>query len=138
MHIIPHREKFRPLWDPEESAGERMKMIWAVIRPESAQRVIKALDIAGIGGITRIHVTGHGNEMGIILAAVHYTEIPKEMLMIVVPDNDVAKTVMIIRTEAKTGSEKIPGEGTIGDGKIFITYVEDTFAIRTAGKAGGT
>lgn len=115
-----------------------MKMIWAVIRPESAQRVIKALDITGIGGITCLHVTGHGKEMGITLGAVHYTEIPKEMLMIVVPDNDVAKTVTIIRKEAKTGSKNTPGEGTIGDGKIFVTYVEDTFAIRTAGKAGGT
>lgn len=113
-------------------------MIWAMIRPESALRVIKALDTAGIGGITRLHVTGHGKEMGITLGGVHYTEIPKEMLMIVVPDNDVAKIVMIIRAEAKTAPQNIPGEGTIGDGKIFITYVEDTFAIRTAGKAGGT
>jgi nitrogen regulatory protein PII 1 len=115
-----------------------MKMIWAVIRPESAQRVIKALDVAGIGGMTRLHVTGHGKEMGITLGAVHYNEIPKEMLMIVVPDNNVAKTVMIIRTEAKTTSKSAPNEGAIGDGKIFVTYVEDTFSIRNAGKAGGT
>jgi len=115
-----------------------MKMIWAVVRPESAERVIKALDSSGAGGITRLHVTGHGREMGITLGAVHYTEIPKEMLMIVVPDSEVAKTVMIIRTEAKIGSKNAPGEGTIGDGKIFVTYVEDTFAIRTAGKAAGT
>jgi nitrogen regulatory protein PII 1 len=115
-----------------------MKMIWAVIRPESAQRVIKALDIIGIGGITRILVTGHGKDLGITLGTVHYTEIPKEMLMIVVLDNDVAKTVRIIRTEAKTGPKNTPGEGTIGDGKIFITYVEDTFAIRNASKASGT
>ena len=113
-----------------------MKMIWAIIRPESAQRVIKALDIAGIGGITRLHVTGHGREMGITLGAVRYTELPKEMLMIVVPDNDVARTVMIIRAEAKTASKSVPGEGTIGDGKIFVTYVDDAFAIRTAGKEG--
>lgn len=115
-----------------------MKMIWAVIRPESAQRVIKSLDSAGIGGMTRLHVTGHGKEMGITLGAVHYTEIPKEMLMIVVSDNEVAKTVMIILKEAKTGLKNIPCEGTIGDGKIFVTYVEDTFAIRRAGKAGET
>lgn len=112
-----------------------MKMIWAIIRPESAERVIKALDTIGIGGMTRLHVTGHGKEMGITFEAVHYTEIPKEMLMIVVPDNEVAKVVMIIRTEAKTASKNVPGEGTIGDGKIFVTYVEDTFAIRTAGAA---
>ena len=114
-----------------------MKMIWAVIRPESAQRVIHALDSAGIRGMTRLHVTGHGREMGITLGAVHYMEIPKEMLMIVVPDSDVAKAVMIIRTEAKSITKNATGEGTIGDGKIFITYVEDSFAIRSAGKAGG-
>jgi nitrogen regulatory protein PII 1 len=115
-----------------------MKMIWAVIRPESAQRVIKALDNAGIAGMTRLHVTGHGKEMGITFGAVRYTEIPKEMLMIVVPDNEVAKTVMTIRSEAKTASKSAPGEGTIGDGKIFVTYVDDAFAIRTAGKEGRT
>ncbi|MFA4876397.1 MAG: P-II family nitrogen regulator [Methanoregula sp.] len=115
-----------------------MKMIWAVIRPESTQQVIHALDAAGIAGMTRLHVTGHGKDMGITIGAVHYTEIPKEMLMIVVPDGDVAKTVRIIRTEAKTGAKNSLDEGTIGDGKIFITYVDDTFAIRTAGKAGGT
>jgi nitrogen regulatory protein PII 1 len=115
-----------------------MKMIWAVIRPESAQKVIKALDAAGIGGMTRLHVTGHGKEMGITFGAIHYSEIPKEMLMIVVPDSDVAKTVLIIRAEAKSGPRNEPGEGNIGDGKIFVTYVEDTFAIRSAGKASGT
>ncbi|WP_321504267.1 P-II family nitrogen regulator [uncultured Methanoregula sp.] len=115
-----------------------MKMIWAVIRPESTQRVVNALDAAGIAGMTRLHVTGHGKEMGITFGAVHYTEIPKEMLMIVVPDGKVAKTVSIIRAEAKTREKNKPDEGTIGDGKIFITYVEDNFAIRTAGKAGGT
>lgn len=115
-----------------------MKMIWAVIRPESVQRVVKALNNAGIGGMTRLHVTGHGREMGITLGSVHYTELPKEMLIIVVPDSDVAKTVTIIRTEAKTGQKNTPDEGTRGDGKIFVTYVEDTFAIRTAGKAGNT
>ena len=113
-----------------------MKMIWAVIRPESAERVINALDRAGVKGMTRIHVTGHGKEMGITHGAVLYTEIPKEMFIIVVSDNDVAKTVKVIRREAKTGSKNTPSEGIVGDGKIFITYVEDSFAIRTAGKAG--
>jgi nitrogen regulatory protein PII 1 len=115
-----------------------MKMIWAVIRPEAVQRVIRALDTAGIGGMTRVHVTGHGKEMGITLGEVRYTEIPKEMLMIVVSDNEVAKTVMIIRSEAKTSMKDMVHEGTIGDGKIFVTYVEDSFAIRTVGKAGVT
>ena len=115
-----------------------MKMIWAVIRPESAERVIKALDKAGVGGMTRLHVTGHGKEMGTTHGTVHYTEIPKEMLILAVSDIAVAKTVKIIRKEAKTGSKNTPGEGIVGDGKIFITYVEDTFAIRTAGKTDVT
>jgi nitrogen regulatory protein PII 1 len=114
-----------------------MKMIWVVIRPEHAQRVIAALDHAGIGGMTRLKVTGHGREAGITFGSVNSTEIPKEMLMIVIPDNDVAKAVKIIRAEAKTGTKNMHDEGTIGNGKIFITYVEDSFAIRTAGKTGG-
>jgi nitrogen regulatory protein PII 1 len=114
-----------------------MKMIWAVIRPESAQRVIAALDTAGIGGMTRLHVTGHGREMGITIGTVRYTEIPKEMLMLVVPDNEVARAVTIIRSEAKTASKSALPEGTIGDGKIFVTFVDDSFPIRTAGKTGG-
>ena len=96
-----------------------------------------ALDRAGIGGMTRLHVTGHGREMGITFGSVHYAEIPKEMLMLVVPENEVAKTVMIIRTEAKTGSKTASDEGAIGDGKIFVTYVDDSFAIRSAGKSSG-
>jgi nitrogen regulatory protein PII 1 len=111
-----------------------MKMIWAIIRPESSQRVIMALDKRGIGGMTQIHVAGHGREMGITMGSVHYTEIPREMLMIVVPDNEVAKIVKIIRCEAKISSKSISEGGTNGDGKIFVTYVEDSFAIRIAGK----
>lgn len=111
-----------------------MKMIWAVVRPESAEKVIRALDKAGIGGITRIHVTGHGKEMGIMFGAMHYSEIPKEMLMIAVPDGDVAKAVMIIRAEAKSPSGNDTGGGTIGDGKIFVTFIDDSFAIRSMKK----
>ena len=114
-----------------------MKMIWAVIRPESAERVIQALDRADIGGMTRIHVTGHGRDMGIVFGQYHYSEIPKEMLMIVVPDGDVAKTVTIIRAEAKNPQKGGNSEGTMGDGKIFVTFVEDAFAIRSVGRPGG-
>lgn len=112
-----------------------MKMVWAVIRPEAVQRVISALDSAGIKGMTRIHATGHGKERGIPGGEIGLTEIPKEMLMLTIADNDVAKAVTIIRAEAKTGSTEKTGGGMIGDGKIFVTYVEDTFAIRTAGRS---
>jgi len=111
-----------------------MKMIWAVVRPESAEIVIAALEDAGISSMTRIHVTGHGKEMGITAGLARYTEIPKEMLMLVLPDNDIAKAITIIKNAARTGPKANPDAGIIGDGKIFVTYVEDTYTIRTAEK----
>jgi len=113
-------------------------MIWAVIRPESAQNVIGALEQIGISAMTRMHVTGHGKEMGITAGFVRYSEIPKEMLLIVVPDNDVARAVTVIRNAARTSHGGSSDAGTIGDGKIFVTYVEDSYTIRTAEKIPGT
>ena len=115
-----------------------MKMIWAVIRPESAQRVIDALGQAGISAMTRLNGTGHGKEMGVAAGPDRYAEIPKEMLMIVLPDNDVVKAVTVIRSEARTGTKSHPYKGTIGDGKIFVTYVEDSYTIRPSGKTDGS
>jgi nitrogen regulatory protein PII 1 len=110
-----------------------MKMIWAIIRPEYSQKVIDSLEKTGISAMTRLHVTGYGTEMGITAGMVNYSEIPKEMLMLVIPDIDVARAVRIISTMAKTWQKENPGLGAIGDGKIFVTYVEDAYTIRTAG-----
>ena len=82
--------------------------------------------------MTRLHVTGHGTEMGITAGMINYSEIPKEMLMLVLPDIDIARAVRIISTMAKTWQKENPGLGAIGDGKIFVTYVEDAYTIRTA------
>ena len=109
-----------------------MKMIWAIIRPEYSQKVIDALEKTGISAMTRLNVTGHGTEMGITAGMVNYSEIPKEMLMLVLPDIDIARAVRIISTMAKTWQKENPGLGAIGDGKIFVTYVEDAYTIRTA------
>ncbi len=109
-----------------------MKMIWAIIRPEYSQKVIDALEKTGISAMIRLHVTGHGAEIGITAGSVNYSEIPKEMLMLVLPDIDVARAVKIISTMARTWQKENPGHGAVGDGKIFITYVEDAYTIRTA------
>jgi len=114
-----------------------MKMIWAMIRPESVQPVITELDNAGICGMTRINGTGPGRDWGITPGNIQNPEIPKEILMIVVPDAEVAKAVMLIRAAAKTGPKNIAEEGTIDYGNIFVTYVEESFPIRTPGKTGG-
>ena len=114
-----------------------MKMIRAIIRPESVQPVINALEKIGIDAMTRMSVTGRGKEMGITLGAIRYTEIPKEMLMMVVPDYVVAKTITVIRTVAKT-SGTMDRTGNIGDGKIFVTDVEEQYSIRESEKTTGT
>lgn len=111
-----------------------MKLIRAIIRPEAAQRVIDTLEKSGIPAMTRMSVTGRGKEMGITQGAVRYTEIPKEMLMIVLPDDAVAKAVTTIRIAARTGTPREPMAGNIGDGKIFVTDVEESYIIRTGEK----
>jgi nitrogen regulatory protein PII 1 len=111
-----------------------MKLIRAIIRPETTMRVIEALERNGIYAMTRMNVTGRGKEMGITQGAVRYTEIPKEMLMIVLPDDVVSKAVMVIETAARTGTKNYPAAGNIGDGKIFVTDVEESHIIRTGEK----
>ena len=111
-----------------------MKIIRAIIRPESTQRVIEALEKNRIYAMTRMNVTGRGKEMGITPGSVRYTEIPKEMLMIVLPDDAVTKAVRVIETTARTGTKDYPAAGNVGDGKIFVTDVEESHTIRTGEK----
>ncbi len=111
-----------------------MKLIRAIIRPESTQRVIEGLEKNSIYAMTRMNVTGRGKEMGITHGSVRYTEMPKEMLMIVLPDDAVTKAVRIIETAARTGTKNFPFAGNVGDGKIFVTNVEESHTIRTGEK----
>ncbi len=108
-----------------------MKLIRAIIRPESTQRVIDALEHIDIYGMTRMNVTGRGREMGISFGEMRYTEIPKEMLMIEVPDQNVAKAVSTIMNSARTASTTSVGPGTPGDGKIFVSDIVASYIIRT-------
>ncbi len=111
-----------------------MKLIRAIIRPETSQRVIDTLGNIGVRSMTRMNVTGRGKEMGIRQGTVRYTEIPKEMLMIVIHDDAVTKVVSTIRIAAKTGTAPGSAAGNIGDGKIFVTDVEESYVIRTGEK----
>ena len=109
-----------------------MKMIWAVIRLDFANRVIEALDRAGIGAMTRLHVPGLGEENPPI--SLSSSDKPREILMIAVPDHEVAKAVTIIRSHARPERPDCPEDGNEDTGKIFVTYIEESFTIRTAGK----
>lgn len=113
-----------------------MKLIRAIIRPETTQRVIEALEYIDIYGMTRMNVTGRGKEMGISLGEMRYTEIPKEMLMIEVPDKNVSKAVSTIMKSARTAPTTSAGPGTPGDGKIFVSDVVASYTIRTGQNMG--
>jgi nitrogen regulatory protein PII 1 len=104
-----------------------MKMIRAFIRPEKEQEVVLALEGAGFPSLTKMPVFGRGKQKGLQVGPVHYDELPKTLLMMVVDDKNVEKVVKMINEKARTGF--------VGDGKIFVSPVENAFTVRT-GEAG--
>ena len=109
-----------------------MKLITAIIKPFKLQEVREALIAAGINGLTLTEVKGYGRQKGHteLYRGAEYTvdTLPKIKLEILIED-DKLKVV----TETITSSA---GTGKIGDGKIFITSVDDVIRIRT-GETGG-
>ncbi len=106
-----------------------MVMIRAIIRPEKVGYVLSELLSAGFPAVTKMDVYGRGKQKGIIVGDIQYDEIPKEMLMIACEDKDQDDLVRILISAAKTG------EGHFGDGKIFITPLEEAYTVST-GKKG--
>jgi nitrogen regulatory protein PII 1 len=104
-----------------------MKMIRAFIRPEKEQEVVLALEGAGLSSLTKMPVFGRGKQKGLQVGPVHYDELPKTLILVVVNNEDVAKALKIIQDKSRTGF--------VGDGKIFISPVENAYTIRT-GEAG--
>src|SRR5271169_6198454 len=100
-----------------------MKMIRAFIRPEKEQEVVLALEGAGFPSLTKMPVFGRGKQKGLQVGPVHYDELPKTLVMMVVNDVEVDKVVGIISGKARTGF--------IGDGKIFVSPVESSYTVRT-------
>ena len=104
-----------------------MKLIRAIIRPEREERIVTALEAAGIASLTKIDVLGRGQQRGIQVGATVYDELPKVMFMIVVEDAKVDAALAAIESGAKTGQH--------GDGKVFISPVEAAYTIRTGERA---
>ncbi len=100
-----------------------MKMIRAFIRPEKEQEVVLALEGAGFPSLTKMPVFGRGKQKGLQVGPVHYDELPKTLVMMVVHDAEVDKVVGLISGKARTGF--------IGDGKIFVSPVESSYTVRT-------
>jgi len=100
-----------------------MKMIRAIVRPEKCESIAEKLAEAGIVSMTKMHVFGRGKTKGLQVGDIHYDEFPKVMLMVVVADEELEKTVEIILETGKTGN--------IGDGKVFVSAVEAAYTVRT-------
>jgi nitrogen regulatory protein PII 1 len=102
-----------------------MLLVRAIIRPEKVGTVLGELASAGFPAVTKMDVFGRGKQKGITVGEVYYDEIPKEMLLVVCNDEDKDDLVKIILRTAKTG------EGTYGDGRIFVSPVETAYTIST-------
>ena len=100
-----------------------MKIIKAIIRPEKETDVLRQLESEGIYGMTKLDVLGRGKQRGIQVGNTLYEELSKLMLMIVVSDEECNKAVNAISKAAFTGN--------YGDGKIFISPMEEVYTIRT-------
>ena len=106
-----------------------MLLVRAIIRPEKTGLVMSELVAAGFPALTKMDVYGRGKQKGITVGEIHYDEIPKEMLMIVCNDEDKDDIIRVVMRYAKTG------DGTFGDGRIFISPVEEAYTVST-GKKG--
>ena len=104
-----------------------MRKIEAIIRPGKLDNVKDALANHGVNGLTVTQVIGCGKQKGNtqIYRGQEYTIhlIPKVKIEIVVLDQYLEEVIQIIKQEARTGE--------IGDGKIFVTAVENAYTIRT-------
>jgi nitrogen regulatory protein PII 1 len=99
-------------------------LIRSIVRPEKADAVLKALFEAGYPAVTKVPVFGRGKQRGLKVGEVTYDELPKELLMSVVPAADKDFVVKAVLATAKT-SEK----GNYGDGKIFVSPVDEVYTI---------
>ena len=104
-----------------------MKRIEAIVRPEKLQEVKAALVEMGATGMTLEDVRGFGRQKGqtSTYRGISYTVefLTKKRLILVVSDDWLERTLQTIATAAATG--------TIGDGKIFVSSVEEAIRIRT-------
>ncbi len=109
-----------------------MLMIRSIIRPEKVDAVLAALMEAGFPAVTKMSVVGRGKQRGIKIGEIVYDEIPKELLITVVADKDKDLVVKTITSAARTGTK-----GSFGDGKIFVSPVEEVYTVSSGLKETG-
>ena len=104
-----------------------MTKIEAIIRPESLEAVVEALEEVGHAGLNITDVRGHGRQKGMkeLFRGREYENrfIPKMKIEVVVKDSLAEHAIETIIAKARTGQ--------IGDGKIFVSEVKDAIRVRT-------
>jgi nitrogen regulatory protein PII len=104
-----------------------MKLIKSIVRPNKVDEVKDALEKLGIAGMTVTEVRGHGKQKGhtAIYRGKEYNVslLPKMQIEVVVADTIVDDAIKAIVSAARTGE--------IGDGRVFVQPVEQTYRIRT-------
>jgi len=104
-----------------------MKKVEAIIKPFKLDEVKEALQEAGVQGITVLEAKGFGRQKGhteLYRGAEYVVDfLPKVKIEVVVTDENLAATVEAIRRAAQTGR--------IGDGKIFVSQIDEAIRIRT-------
>jgi nitrogen regulatory protein P-II 1 len=108
-----------------------MKLVEAIVKPFKLEEIKEVLTKASIQGMTVQEVKGFGRQKGhteLYQGAGYSVDfLPKVRLEVLVPDDKTAKVVELISDSARTGK--------IGDGKIFVTPVDEVIGIR-AGERG--
>jgi nitrogen regulatory protein PII 1 len=102
-------------------------MIRAIVRPDKQEVVLQKLSSAGFHAATVLDVVGRGKQKGIKFGDVIYDEIPKSLIMLVIHDGDKDAVIDVILRHAKTGDK-----GAFGDGKIFISLVNEVYTISSS------
>ena len=104
-----------------------MKKIEAIIRPEKMDEVRKALEVSGYPGVTITQIEGHGKQKGVTQqwrGEVYKVDLlPKTKIEIVASDRDQERILSAI--------QKVAGTGNVGDGKIFVSNIDEAIRIRT-------
>jgi nitrogen regulatory protein P-II 1 len=104
-----------------------MKLVTAIIKPFKLDEVREALSIVRVSGMTVSEVKGFGRQRGhaeLYRSAEYMVEfVPKTMIQLIVPDDLVEPAIEAIVRAAQTGK--------VGDGKVFVSPIEQVVRIRT-------
>ena len=104
-----------------------MRLVTGIVKPFKLEDVKSALEAIGVQGMTVSEVQGHGRQRGHteVYRGAEYTVtfVPKVRIEVLVDDSDASRTVDVIVEAARTGS--------IGDGKVWSTPVDDVVRVRT-------